>query len=269
MPETAHSSLPLQESVNAYCARFPHARILLLDEVPSTQDLVFQHLASGAPDGVIVAALHQSVGRGRMGRSWSAPRGSALLVSMGIRVPAEALPALPFATGLAVRETVLTLSSARPLLKWPNDVICEDRKISGILCESRTAGNGPSEVALGIGINVTVHDFPASVRGASLDMYTSPPPTLGIVLSRLIERIPVWIDACMTRTLSSVLDDWRKAAYGIGSAVTASRHDGTTVAGTFLDVDADGALLIETSRGTERLLAADVHLGLHTPSVPS
>ncbi len=269
MSERELSSLPMQQSEAAYRERFPSARLLLLDDVPSTQDLVFRHLAEGSPDGVVVTALHQHAGRGRMGHRWSAPSGSALLFSMGLRVPASALPALPFATGLAVRETILSLSSARPLLKWPNDVICDGRKISGILCESRSTGSALLDVALGIGINVSVQTFPASARGASLDMYASPHPPLGIVLSRLIEHLPSWIDTCLTQPLSLILDDWRNAAYGIGAEVTATRHDGTAVSGTFRDVDTDGALLIDTVRGTERLLAADVHLGLQTPSVPS
>ena len=266
--ETENSFLPLWKSVTAYRARFPEARFLLLDDIPSTQDLVLHHLAAGTPDGIVVTALHQTLGRGRMGHNWSAPKGSALLVSIGIRVPASALSSLPFAVGLAVRETILSLSSARPLLKWPNDVLCDDRKISGILCESRSIGQDVLNVALGIGLNVTVHTFPESAHGVSLDSYVSPPPTLGNVLTNLIEHVPKWIDASLTQSLSSILDEWRSAAYGIGSVITATQHDGSMISGTFRNVDNDGALLIDTARGTERLLAADVHLGLHTPSVP-
>src|SRR5205823_4113792 len=111
--------------------------------------------AAGAPHGMLVTAAEQSAGRGRQGRTWTAPDGRALLCSVVVREP----PALlPLAAGVAVAEVV----GAEAQLKWPNDVLTDGRKVAGILVEGR-----PQEgwVVVGIGLNVAlrIEDFLAKL----------------------------------------------------------------------------------------------------------
>src|SRR5690349_22177636 len=112
---------------------------------------------AGAPHGTLVTAGEQSAGRGRQGRTWSAPAGSALLLSLVIRDPPRLLP---LAAGVAVAD----VAGARARVKWPNDVLVDGLKVAGILVEGR-----PQErwAVLGIGLNVALRegDFPPELVG--------------------------------------------------------------------------------------------------------
>ena len=111
----------------------------------------------GAPHGTLVTAAEQTAGRGRQGRTWSAPPGRALLCSVVIRDPPRLLPV---AAGVAVAEVVG--SGAR--IKWPNDVLVEGLKVAGILAEGRPQ-EGWSVIGIGLNVAVRVDDFPPELRG--------------------------------------------------------------------------------------------------------
>jgi BirA family transcriptional regulator, biotin operon repressor / biotin---[acetyl-CoA-carboxylase] ligase len=120
-----------------------------VDSTPSTQLL----LPPEAPEGALVTAEEQTAGRGRLGRSWLAPRGTSLLCSLQLRpdVPGERLPELTGVAAQAVAETIAALAGLETELKFPNDVLVGERKIAGVLAEARD-----ERVVLGIGVNVNV-----------------------------------------------------------------------------------------------------------------
>ncbi len=138
-----------------------------LRETESTNTVARELAASRAGHGTLVTAHHQTAGRGRQGRGWSAPPGKALLCSWVIRDPG---PLLSLAAGVAVAE----LAGDSALLKWPNDVLVDGRKLAGILVEGR-----PQErwAVLGIGINVAlrIEQLPAELRdhAATLGLNTA------------------------------------------------------------------------------------------------
>jgi BirA family biotin operon repressor/biotin-[acetyl-CoA-carboxylase] ligase len=221
----------------------PLGRPRLHLRVTDSTNLRLRALAeAGAPHGALVTAGEQRAGRGRQGRSWSAPAGTALLFSVLIREPP---PLLSLIAGLAVAD----VCGARARVKWPNDVLVDGRKVAGILVEAR-----PQEhwAVLGIGLNVAVDlaTLPAELHGRAGSLGLGPDaiePTLVQLVERLEERLvqpPV-------ETLAALRA--RDALRGQEVA-----WDGG--AGTAVGIDGDGRLLVQTASGRLALDAGEVHL---------
>ncbi|HEX4034559.1 MAG TPA: biotin--[acetyl-CoA-carboxylase] ligase [Solirubrobacteraceae bacterium] len=198
---------------------------------------------AGAPHGTLVTAREQDDGRGRQGRRWHAPAGGALLCSLVLRDPP---PLLSIAAGVAVAEAI----GAQATLKWPNDVLLEGRKVSGILVEGR-----PQErwSVLGIGVNVAlrVEELPAKLRESA--------GTLGHSESdveALLERLLAALETRLASPPAELLAAWRDRDSLIGREI--SWRDGS---GTAAGIDDRGALLVRLREGGERALdAGEVHL---------
>jgi BirA family transcriptional regulator, biotin operon repressor / biotin---[acetyl-CoA-carboxylase] ligase len=209
--------------------------------------------AQGAPDGTLVTAAEQTAGRGRQGRTWSAPAGRALLCSVVIRDPPRLLP---LAAGVAVAEVVDAAVARAPAarseaqIKWPNDVLVDGRKVAGMLVEGRLQEGW---AVLGIGLNVAVRaeDFPPELRDRAGALGLDPDaiePTLAV----LLRGLEFWIVAGADVVVEAV--QARDALLG-----REVRWDGQT--GTGAGIDRDGRLVVETDDGEVRLDAGEVHLG--------
>ncbi len=140
-------------------------------QVGSTNTVARELAEAGAPNGTVVTADEQTAGRGRQGRTWTAPPGSALLFSAIVRPLGKRHPLLPLAVPLAVCETAERLRpGAECKVKWPNDVHLEGRKLAGILIEAR-----PQEewAVLGIGLNLTIaeDEFPEELRDRATSLF--------------------------------------------------------------------------------------------------
>lgn len=149
--------------------RIPELHIF--DRISSTNDVIREAGTTGSPAGTTAIADFQAGGRGRLGRPWLAPPGSALLISTLLRPGAsgalEAAGALPIRVGLALAEALRTVAGIAVALKWPNDVLVPSGKVAGILCEA--AGDF---VVVGIGVNVSQEqtDFPPELRAAATSL---------------------------------------------------------------------------------------------------
>lgn len=214
-----------------------------LRQTDSTNLRARELAVAGAPHGTVVTAGSQSAGRGRQGRSWVAPAGRALLCSVLVREPPRLLP---LAAGAAVAELV----GAGTLIKWPNDVLRDGRKLAGILVEGR-----PQErwAVVGIGLNVAVResDFPEELRSHAGTLGLAPAavePTLAALLA-VLER---WLSAGSEEVL---------AAVGERDALRGQRVRWAGGEGTGAGLDAHGRLIVETDHGREVLDAGEVHLG--------
>jgi BirA family biotin operon repressor/biotin-[acetyl-CoA-carboxylase] ligase len=199
--------------------------------------------AGGAPHGTLVTAAEQSAGRGRQGRRWSAPAGSALLMSLVLRDPPRLLPLI---AAVAVAET----AGGEARIKWPNDVQLDGRKVAGILVEGR-----PQEhwAVLGVGLNVAVRveDLPAELHETATTMGRAP-ADVEPVLRQLLGALDDWLEAGE----DAVLAAWRRRDALQGREV---RWTGGT--GTAEGVDDDGRLLVATASGERAALdAGEVHL---------
>lgn len=206
-------------------------------------NLCAQALAvAGAPHGTLVTAAEQSAGRGRQGRTWSAPAGRALLCSVLIRDPPRLLS---LAAGVAVAAT----AGPGALLKWPNDVLIEGRKVAGILVEGR-----PQEhwAVVGVGLNVALRDddFPDELRGRAASLGLEP-EAVEPTIERLLDALELWLTADGEAVLAEVRE--RDALIGrrIRWAGGEGRADG---------IDGDGRLKVVNAGGAHTLAAGEVHL---------
>jgi len=198
---------------------------------------------AGAPHGTLVTAREQRDGRGRQGRRWHAPPGEALLCSLVLRDPP---PLLSIAAGVAVAEVV----GPRAMLKWPNDVLLDARKVSGILIEGR-----PQErwAVLGIGVNVAVRveELPAELRESAGTLGLGP-DAIEPTLAALLERLGHWL----AQPPAAVLEAWRSRDALLGAELRWREGSGTGAG-----IDPAGRLLVRSADGSERALdAGEVHL---------
>jgi len=239
---------------------FPELAIRRLARTTSTQDVVRRAAIAGAPEGVCCVADEQTAGRGRQGRTWSAPAGSALLASVLLRRPARIAPAIPFAAGLAVLDSIADANAMSLRLKWPNDVMAGGRKLAGILCEVEPEASTPDALAIvvGIGLNLSVDSFPAGVDAVSFHELAPPPDRLEL-LGAWLAHLHASVGLAAARGLPAVLERWRRVATGLGQTVRATSGD-REVVGIAEDVDDSGALLIRSDAGTMWVVAGDVHL---------
>ncbi len=208
----------------------------------STNERAKELAVAGAPHGTLVTADEQTAGRGRQGREWTAPRGSAVLMSVVLR---ELDEMLPLAAAVAVADAL----PAEATIKWPNDIWIDGRKVAGILVEGR-----PQEgwAVLGVGLNVTTETFPDELVESATSLYLS-----GIeddtetVLGRLLLSLDEWLGAPPARVLSA----WRSRDALKGERVRWSGGEGLADG-----IDESGALVVETATGVVTLDAGEVHL---------
>jgi BirA family biotin operon repressor/biotin-[acetyl-CoA-carboxylase] ligase len=232
--------------------------IVRLGRVASTQAVAFALAEEGAPDGTAVVADTQTGGRGRRGRTWVDEPGASLLVSVLLRprLPADRLPLLSLTAAVAVAEALERVAGLAPRLKWPNDVLVGGRKIAGILLESCLDGHpAAATIILGVGINVGQTAFPPDLvgratsvrleRGAALDRET--------LLSGLLDALDRWRACLETAGFEPVRARWRALADTLGRRVEV---DG--VAGTAVDVDATGALVVRDGGHERRVVAGEL-----------
>lgn len=215
-----------------------------------------------APSGAVVVTEEQTAGRGRFGRSWIAPSGSALLFSVVLRpkVDAVQLTRLTMVGALAVAETLASLPAMAVDmvgLKWPNDVQIAGRKVAGILPELVWEGDTLSAAVLGIGVNVRT-DFtgtPLEGRATSIERQVGAAVDRADLLGKLLVRIDHWAARVEEASLVAA---WRAWLTTIGQRVNVRTMGETEeeIEGTADDVDDDGALILRLDDGTTRRIVA-------------
>jgi len=224
---------------------------------------------AGAPEGTLVIADAQTAGRGRVGRSWFSPPGRNLYLSLILRpdLRPDQAHAYAFVGALAVAD----LAAARigragaVEIKWPNDVLASGRKLSGVNLPAWIEGDRIAALVLGIGLNVNLaaDELPAELRSlaTSLRIETGQMQDRVAIAEELCVRLEAWCERLRRDGFPPILDAYSKWLRMRGSRV---RIGGPGIAreveGVALGLAEDGALLLETPGGVERILAGDVQL---------
>ena len=220
-------------------------------------------VAPGAAD--VLLAEHQSAGRGRRGRSWLAPLGGAICLSLGWSFPQlpRDLAALGLAVGVCARRALAGRCRDPIALKWPNDLTISDRKLGGILIEMRAEAAGPAYVVIGLGINVAlgkhVREQVEATGTAPADLETAgaDPRPRNEIAAALIAAILDGLVQFQLEGLRPFIEEWKEADALRGRPI--SVHWGeTTTRGIARGIDASGVLLVETPHGLQKLVSGEV-----------
>jgi BirA family transcriptional regulator, biotin operon repressor / biotin---[acetyl-CoA-carboxylase] ligase len=250
----------------------------------STNSDVMALAREGAGEGTVLVADHQRSGRGRLGRSWVAPPGTSLLVSVLLRPPSAVAGVAAMTVGVAMVDAIRQVTGCEPRLKWPNDLVIVgdgdtgDRKLAGVLAEADwppgTSESGgwrtppPHQrlaVVVGVGVNV---NWPAELPDELVETATA----LNHLVGRDVDRVEllvaflrrldeVYEPVVRDRSSASVLDAWRQRSATLGRRVRVDLG-ADDVEGTAVDVTDQGHLVVETLAGERRTLAVGdvVHL---------
>lgn len=241
----------------------------LREAAGSTNALAAAAVREGAAEGLVVVADHQTAGRGRLDREWSTPPGTALTFSVVLTpapVPTERWPWLPLLTGVAVAEGVRRATGVDAGVKWPNDVLVDDRKLAGILVERVEGPHGPAAV-VGVGLNVGMRadELPTPLATSlAIEAGSGDGPDRTVVLREVL------------RTLEALYLEWRgeggdparglHASYlrrcvSIDRDVTVELPDGSAFAGRVTAVDASGALVVTGTDASGAPVRRSFHAG--------
>jgi BirA family biotin operon repressor/biotin-[acetyl-CoA-carboxylase] ligase len=212
-----------------------------------------------------ICALDQTAGRGRRGRVWAMPPGNfaASLVMRPEGTPGHAA-LRSFVAALALRDALIAVT-ARPeglALKWPNDVLLNGGKVAGILLESTGAGARIDSLVIGIGVNLAAAPDaamlePGAMAPVSLAGETGVLVTPEEFLTHLAQSFARWDHQFATYGFGPIRTAWLQHAARIGQVITA-RTTRDEITGTFIDMDMEGYLVLETPKGRQQIAAADI-----------
>lgn len=237
----------------------------VLDEVVSTNTYLMKAAANGAPHVSCVAAHIQTAGRGRRGRTWVSHLGASLTFSLLWRFDcgAAALSGLSLAIGVALIRALRELGMQSPQLKWPNDVLVNNKKLAGILIDLQGDMDGPSAAVIGVGINVDLPEHVLhSIDQAAIDIrhtsmhHIDQSDLLGTVLKHFASVLRHFEASGFV----GLRDEWLRYHAYHQATVRMVMPDGRDVEGTVTGVAEDGILLVQTAFGLQRFSAGEISL---------
>lgn len=232
-------------------------QLLHLAQVDSTNEQAARMAADGVSQPHWIIADEQTAGRGRRGRHWVSPKGN-LMTTLYLPIDGKMDDAgnLSFVAGLALAETVSQLvGSHKVTLKWPNDVLVDGAKISGILLETASGGGAANWLAIGMGLNLLAHPEDTPYPATSIKALTGQAPAPLDVLTVLAAAFDRLLITQRDFGFTAILTQWRGWAQNIGGPITV-RLENETLQGIFQDIDETGALLLQLENGQRAVVAA-------------
>ena len=236
-------------------AEFANWQWANLEETSSTNDEV-KKFCDTALSGqrFMVTSNKQSAGRGRRGRDWISLEGN-LFVSFGLEVSPQYLGQMSFVVGLSLLETIKNIASQiNVCLKWPNDVLVDGKKVSGILLE-KAAGN---YLVIGVGVNIVAVPQDNNILYPVVSL-----SEVGVSIERIeflqafVQTFDYNLDRWKSEGFAPIRKNWLQYAKNLGAEITVNTEKEQKT-GKFVGVDENGALLLETLSGTEKIYAGDI-----------
>jgi BirA family biotin operon repressor/biotin-[acetyl-CoA-carboxylase] ligase len=231
--------------------------LIPLDSVGSTNEEAKALARSGAEAGTVVWAREQVAGRGRHGRTWASPRGNlylSILQRPDCR-PADA-PQMGFVTGVALADALGKLTDIPVALKWPNDLMINGKKASGILLESTANADGRlTWLIIGVGVNVEI--FPPELPDVTSLLEAGATVSVENLLSVFLERLFWYTEQWRQHGFQAIREQWLSFALPAGTEMRVRLPEGD-VFGRFSGIDARGSLLLDTDNGSRRIDMGDV-----------
>jgi len=242
------------------------SRLEIHDEIDSTNQALLDDDAPIEGKLTVCLAEYQTAGRGRRGRTWVAPSGGCLCFSVGWlydRVPRN-VTALALAAGVVIRRALYEATGVTAQLKWPNDLVVEEKKLGGVLVELRSHSRGACYVVIGVGINVSSE--PAELKkiagwsNGAIDLVTATggrPPSRNVLAAKSIQELSLLLPCYRDSGFSAYHAEFLGFDYLRGRQVSVDNAS-PPVSGIAAGVDETGALLVDSGHHVERVVAGDV-----------
>jgi BirA family biotin operon repressor/biotin-[acetyl-CoA-carboxylase] ligase len=256
-PATWHDAFREWHDPQLSATRF--APVHWFERIDSTNRYALDQATHGVPEGLVAVADEQTAGRGRLGREWTAPSRASLLVSVLLRpqLASDRIHLVTLAAALAAVEAVNQLAGVRAAIKWPNDVVVDDRKLAGILAEATSGA-----VVVGMGLNVRWDAFPPELQETATALNLAAASTDGVEPPTVLTA---WLLAFEARLqdLDGVIDDAAARSATLGRRVRVELPN-DTLTGIASALTDEGYLVVRRDDGSDRVVTAGdvVHLRL-------
>lgn len=235
----------------------------VFSEIDSTNRYLLKRMYETSPGRVRAClAEYQNAGRGRRGRQWISPFGANIYLSLLWRFERglEAIEGLSLVVALSLVKALEKLGVSNPMIKWPNDIHCEGKKLAGILLEMSGEASGPCHIVIGVGMNVNMSRF----SDTTIDQpWTDISEKLGDLVSRnrvaavLLENMLETLAVFERKGFAEFKNDWQQYDVLVNKEIEVQETNNMRQ-GIARGIDDSGALLLETSRGQQRILSGDV-----------
>ena len=225
--------------------------IFCYETLPSTMDEAFRLAAEErCPEGTLVCSESQSRGRGRMGRTWLSPKGKGIYASLILKPVLSPLEVgwITFAAAIAVCEGIKAATGLDAVIKWPNDVLIQRKKVSGILTEMNAEIDRVHFVVVGLGLNVNTDKSHLPPHATSLKMELGRKVSRVLFLQEVLKSLELWYDCLLERRFTPVLERWKELSMTLGRRIRISEHH-DAIEGKAVDLSDDGGLIVLDDNG--------------------
>lgn len=238
-------------------------KLVYLDEVDSTNNYARKLAEDGAPHGTLVVAEYQNGGKGRRGRTWVMPHGQAIAMSLIARpdIRPEKASMMTLVIGMAAAKAIREVTGLDAKIKWPNDIVVNGKKISGILTEMSAEMDGINYVVIGIGINANFTEFPEELRetATSLQQQLGHSVDRGAVICAIMKEFEAYYENFMeTQSMKGLAEEYQQMLVNLNRQVRVL-EPGNEYSGIARGIDEAGQLLVEKENGeTAAVYAGEV-----------
>lgn len=243
------------EIQNGLDTKFLGKKILHYDSVTSTNDLVKEYALKKEKAGLVIIGEEQVKGRGRRGRTWESPKGTGIWMSILLRpdIPPKDGPKFTLLSAVAVTKAIREITGIEAKIKWPNDIIIDNKKVCGILTEMNAEIDYINYVIIGIGINVNgkKEDFPKEVqdRAISLSQVKGQLVSRKDLVRSILKKIEdYYFQFTNVMDFTGILEEWKSLSCNLGKEVRATIK-GKEIIGLAIDINKDGSLLLKKNDG--------------------
>lgn len=235
-------------------------KIYSYEKVDSTNDTAYNIALQGEKEGVVVIAESQTQGRGRMGRKWISPKAKGAYISIILRpniLPRE-LSAVTVFSALAVAKAIREMANLPAFIRWPNDVLINNKKVCGILTEMNGETDKVNFVIIGIGVNINTKKDTLPKEATSLAIELGEELWRLELVKNIFRNLDEYYKVFNSGRIDDIIKEYKELSMFLGERVQVSYHD-SKIEGYAIDVDREGALILRMDSGlNERVLAGDV-----------
>lgn len=229
----------------------------------STNDDAWELIEEGAAEGTLIITDKQTAGKGRNGRTWHSVPGKSLTVSLILKPEMDSQTAgwFPIMTGVAIVEALSSLG-LEPSLKWPNDILIGNKKLGGILCESRVQGHSMEWAVIGIGLNINEQEdeLDSELNATSFFMETGRSIQRELVLATILNQLEPLYNTCRTNSdFSSISEQWTQYCLHVHKTITFTEDDKPKT-GIFTGINERAEAVISIDGNEHIFNSGDIHL---------